>query len=189
MNPDADFKKSAKDLLRNIIECKVKPSWWEWWLCSPIYKWRKIAFLIISLTVVSLIFFHTWINYFFQLSIRFMNNFIKNSTELSSYFETIGDVMILSPLNWTIYIIGIILLILILFLPSIRQIAGQGVTIQIQDQEPIAGFHLPMPPFRFEHVNISELKKSSQMFIPPARKLTRKWAPVYPEFLELDLWE
>lgn len=187
-----DLKKSAQDLLKNIEECKVKPPFWEWWWSSSTSTlWRKSIFPIILLSIFFLIAFHPVIyDFFLYLSIRFMKSYF---VEVYSNLTTAENLQNLLSFNWNIYILAIILLIIILLLPSIRQIAGQiggqGVTIQMEKTEPIASFHLPMPPFRFEDVDIREFKKSSQMFIPPARKLTTKWAPVYPEFLELDLWE
>jgi len=190
LKPEADLQKTACDLLNNIMVCQVKPPWWEWWLCYPIHKWRRrILFGIILISIISLTIFHPLI---YSLT---LNNLISrlgvNYSKLLDASENFPT-DILSPINWTIYLFALLSLASILLFPRIEQIVGKGIAIQIQTQKttPIAEFNLPMPPFRFERsCDIDKLRKSSRMFLPPARKLAKKWTPAYPEFMGIYLRE
>lgn len=101
------IKKTARELLRNIWNYKIKPPWWRWWLNSPLYRWTKrIVFIVLSL-LSGLLLLHPFIP-------KWIPFFQENS-----------------KVNWNLYIFIIILLIIILISPSIEHIKTKDVEVDL----------------------------------------------------------
>jgi len=96
---------SASILLDNIWNHKIKPTWWRWWLNSPLYRWpKRIIFFILSLVtfaILALLFLHPFISWwFFSLQI-----------------------------NWSLYGIFVTILIIILISPSIERLKVRDLEV------------------------------------------------------------
>jgi tetratricopeptide (TPR) repeat protein len=52
----SSIKSSSCELLENIWIYKIKPSWWQWWLTSPLHCWpKRIVFMILSSFIFALL--------------------------------------------------------------------------------------------------------------------------------------
>ena len=96
---------SARMLLENIWNYKIKPPWWRWWLNSPLYRWpKRIIFSILSLVT------------FVTLALLFLHPFI------SWWFFSL-------QINWSLYGIFVIILIIILVSPNIERLKVRDLEV------------------------------------------------------------
>lgn len=95
---------STNELLSKIWDYGIRPHWWNWWLCSPIHKIRRIitfSSIFLSILILSLI------------------------------HPLIGQVY--SNVSWNIFILLILFLIFILISPSISRIRSTDIEIEMQE--------------------------------------------------------
>jgi len=107
-------KINADEFLNYIWNYKIKPPFWTWWLMSPLHTWTKrIIFLLVVFSIITLGLFHPLI---YLINI----NYLK--------------------INWSIYIIFLILLIAIVVFPNIKRIKTKELEIELNsppaDYEP-----------------------------------------------------
>ncbi|KPJ59067.1 MAG: hypothetical protein AMJ42_02280 [Deltaproteobacteria bacterium DG_8] len=96
-------EQGARELLDNIWNHTIKPTWWGWWLWSPVNSWiKRSLFVFLLFSVFSVLLLHPIIPN--RLS------FIK--------------------LDWPIYVAIIVLLIFFLLSPSIEKIKGKEVEVE-----------------------------------------------------------
>ncbi|MDI6704504.1 MAG: hypothetical protein QME40_07530, partial [bacterium] len=87
-----------------IWNYQIRPSWWRWWLDSPLYRWpKRIGFSILSLFISALLLLHPFI---------------------PSWFPSL-------KVNWTLYVFLIVLLLLILIFPSIERIKVRDIEVEV----------------------------------------------------------
>jgi tetratricopeptide (TPR) repeat protein len=111
----SSIKRTAKTLLRDVWNNKIKPSWWRWWLASPVACWSKrIGFVLLCSSAIALLFLH------FLLS------------ELSISLR----------LNWIICFVASALLIVTIISPSIERIKASEIEIELRTP-PACEFVLP----------------------------------------------
>ncbi|WP_292373401.1 tetratricopeptide repeat protein, partial [Methanosarcina sp. UBA411] len=109
----AEVKKPAARLLKNLRTGPFKPAWWEWWLYSKTHGLlKKMGFVLIFLFVFVLLLSHPA-----ALSLPIIS---WPASYINSIFSLTGNV------SWPIYdreyIIFILFLAFILFLPEFRQV-------------------------------------------------------------------
>ncbi|PNS00585.1 hypothetical protein X928_04760 [Petrotoga miotherma DSM 10691] len=105
----SSIKASARELLGNIWNYRIKPPWWRWWLNSPLYRWpKRFGFSILLLLISALLLLHPFIPGWFPLL----------------------------QINWSLYAFLIVLLIIILFLPNIKRIQIKGIEVELQSPPP-----------------------------------------------------
>ena len=56
------IKKPARQLLENIWEFQIRPTWIKWWLASPIYRWEKRNLFLIISGIIFIMFLYPIIN-------------------------------------------------------------------------------------------------------------------------------
>jgi hypothetical protein len=99
---------SARELLGNIWNYKIRPPWWRWWLNSPFYHWpKRIGFFILVMFIM------------FIFALLLLHPF------LPGWFPRI-------QINWTLYGFLIAILIIILISPSIEQIKVRDIEIELR---------------------------------------------------------
>jgi len=108
----------AQKFLNYIWDFNIKPFWWRWWWYSPLNNKRRRFVFICLLSIIFILFlFHP-----------FISNWINKD------------------LNWSVYTLFIIFLILILFFPSIESIRTREFDLKLQTP-PTYGFVLSHPAF------------------------------------------
>jgi tetratricopeptide (TPR) repeat protein len=99
------IKDTARELLDYIWNYAIRPSWWRWWLASPLNCWRRrIVFAFLQIAIFSLLLFHQ--------------------------FNPVCFPVI--SVNWSIYMILIALLIVFLFSPGIESIRVRDIEVKLQ---------------------------------------------------------
>jgi hypothetical protein len=95
--------------LDNIWNYEIRPTWWRWWLLSPLDCWLKrvLVFFIFSFLSFLLV-FHPFIPIWFSIEI-----------------------------NWHVYIILILFLIFILFSPGIQSIKTKEIEVELHSPPPL----------------------------------------------------
>ena len=110
----SSIKSSASELLENIWNYQIRPSLLHWWLDSPLHRWlKRFIFIFLSVSIFTLLLVHPLIVVWFP------------------FYQ----------INETIYIFTIILLIFILFFPSIESIKTMDIEIKMRSP-PISKFDL-----------------------------------------------
>ena len=98
------IKDTARELLDYIWNYAIRPSWWRWWLASPLNCWRRrIVFAFLQIAIFSLLLFHP--------------------------FNPVCFPVI--SVNWSIYMILIALLIVFLFSPGIESIRVRDFEVKL----------------------------------------------------------
>jgi len=98
------IKDTARELLDYIWNYAIRPSWWRWWLTSPLNCWRRrIVFAFLQIAIFSLLLFHP--------------------------FNPVCFPVI--SVNWSIYMILIALLIVFLFSPGIESIRVRDFEVKL----------------------------------------------------------
>ncbi|MGC1121573.1 MAG: tetratricopeptide repeat protein [Candidatus Methanofastidiosia archaeon] len=98
-------KPRTRDLLNYVWDCKIKPTWWRWWLFSPTWCWpKRILFFLFLLPIPLLLLFHPLIS--------------KHVP-----FVQVG---------WPIYSSVVLLLILILVSPNVEKITVKEIEMKVQ---------------------------------------------------------
>ena len=96
---------SARKLLGNIWNYKIRPPWWRWWLNSPLCPWpKRIGFFILTLFILVI------------LALLLLHPFI------SWWLPSL-------QINWPLYGIIITILIIILISPSIEHVKVRDVEV------------------------------------------------------------
>ena len=98
------IKDTARELLDYIWNYTIRPSWWRWWLASPLNCWRRrIVFAFLQIAIFSLLLFHP--------------------------FNPVCFPVI--SVNWSIYMILIALLIVFLFSPGIESLRVRDFEVKL----------------------------------------------------------
>ena len=101
----SSIKSAASELLKYIWNYQIRPTWFDWWLASPLHRQiNRIVFFIISLFVSVLFLAHLFIPMWFP--------------ELQ--------------INWTLNVFFITLLILIIASPNIERIKLKEIEIEMR---------------------------------------------------------
>jgi len=101
----APVELAAKELLTNIWDYVIKPPWWRWWLCSPLYPWlRRVIFGIVSVVAAALLLIHPFV---------------------TTWLPAV-------EINWSLYIALVLLLLIILILPSVERIRAREFEIEVR---------------------------------------------------------
>lgn len=59
LTPKSLIKPTARDLLGNIWNYEIAPSWWRWWLSAPLYCWlKRIVFALLLSSIFLLLLLH-----------------------------------------------------------------------------------------------------------------------------------
>jgi len=98
----SSIKPAASELLKYIWNYQIRPTWFDWWLASPLHRQiKRIVFIIISLSVSALFFAHPFIPIWYSGL----------------------------QINWTLYVFFITLLIIIIASPNIERIKAKEIDI------------------------------------------------------------
>lgn len=101
----SSIKSAASELLKYIWNYQIRPTWFDWWLASPLHRQTKRSvFIIISLLVSALFLAHPFIPMWFP--------------ELQ--------------INWTLYVFFITLLVFIIASPNIERIKAKEIDIKMR---------------------------------------------------------
>jgi len=104
------IKVPARELLGNVWNYRIKPSWWRWWFNSPLYRWpKRFGFSILLLLILALLLLHPFI---------------------PGWFPSL-------QINWSLYVFLIVLLIIILLSPSIEHIRARDIEVELRSPPPI----------------------------------------------------
>ena len=108
----SSFRAAARELLSGIWRCEIKPSWWRWWLCSPVHRWRKrTVFLSLCLLLLALLvlgFRSPIVNWIYPLRV-----------------------------DSTPYVFLVLLLFLLIFFPSIHRLKAKGIEVELRPPPPL----------------------------------------------------
>lgn len=114
------IKTSARTLLNNIWNYKIRPPWLRWWLNSPLFTWpKRIVFFILAMFIL------------FFLTLLLLHPFI------SWWFSSL-------QINWPLYGIFVISLIIILISPSIEYIKVRDFDLAMCSPPPFEPVLSPM---------------------------------------------
>lgn len=140
LKPGDKLQKSSRDFLEIIMKYQIKPSWWHWWLYSPIDRLRKkIVFFVLVTFVFVLTLLHPLI---YPIIFRFFSNFTDVSLNVTSYGLASSENF--SSIDWTLYFVTVIICILILLYPSIEYIRSKDIEIKFQSTQPLVEFYFPL---------------------------------------------
>lgn len=104
----ASIKPLASELLENIWSYQIRPSWWQWWLASPLHCWLKRGiFVALLLSIFTLFLFHP---------------------SVAVWFPSV-------QINWTLYTFSIVILVMIIIFPSIERIKAKEI-IEVEMRAP-----------------------------------------------------
>ena len=105
MKEPSSTKASAWELLDHIWSYQIRPSFWRWWLDSPIYRrHRKARFVVLAGILCTLLVVHPFLPVWYP--------------ELE--------------INWAIYMLSIILPLVFLFLPIIERIRAREFELELR---------------------------------------------------------
>lgn len=125
----ASIKPIACELLENIWSYQIRPSWWQWWLASPLHCWLKRGiFTALLLSIFTLFLLHPFV---------------------AVWFPSV-------QVNWTLYALSIVILVMIIIFPSIERIKAKEI-IEVEMRAP-PSFEFVLSPATME-IKIGELKK------------------------------
>jgi tetratricopeptide (TPR) repeat protein len=103
-DPGSSIEKHARGLLESIWNSEIRPTWWCWWVSSPLYYWTKrVLFILLISAIFSLLFLHPFIPRWFSVEV-----------------------------NWVIYAISIIFLIFILLSPTLKSITAEKFGFELR---------------------------------------------------------
>ena len=109
------MEERARELLKNIWCNTIKPSWWEWWLYSPFYRWvKRIAFALISSSIFLLL-----------------------------LHSLVPQILSFIQMEWPIYVTVMGLLILIIVSPNIESIRAKEIDIKLRSPPALEPFLSP----------------------------------------------
>jgi tetratricopeptide (TPR) repeat protein len=128
-------RKRANELLDNIWKYRIRPSWWEWWLFSPLNRLKKrILFSVILSSSFLLLILHPFV-----------------SLILHPFVSTCFFVKV----NWSVYMILVLFLIFLLLSPGLKSIKAEGIGVELSSPPSL---ELVLSPLRME-VRIKEFEK------------------------------
>jgi tetratricopeptide (TPR) repeat protein len=103
------IKKTAREMLGNIWNYKIRPSWWRWWLDSPTHPWpKRTAFMGLS-------------------------GLIFGSFLLHPFLRSLCPLM---KVNWGVYTFFIAFLIFIILSPCIQRIKTKDIEVEMAPPPP-----------------------------------------------------
>lgn len=104
--PESAIKSAVTTLLNDVWNYNIRPPLWQWWLSSPVHGWwKRIFFLLLTVSISSLLLLHSFVADWFL------------------YFNM--------QLNWTVYMILIGLLALLLALPTLESIKAKEIEVKL----------------------------------------------------------
>jgi len=111
VKPESEMKKpsstkaSARELLDHIWSYQIRPGFWRWWLDSPVHRWlRRAGFAVLAGVLCTLLVVHPFLPQWYP--------------ELE--------------INWTLYLLVIVLLLVFLFLPIIERIRTKEIEVELR---------------------------------------------------------
>jgi tetratricopeptide (TPR) repeat protein len=118
------IKEKASLLLGNIWHSVIKPNLWQWWLTSPLYRWRKrIMFWFFSLSAVAL------------FALLLLHPFITERFP-NVWFPCVKE-------NEHLYVGLILFLIVLLVSPSVKRIKTKDIEVELRSPGSLEHILLP----------------------------------------------